>query len=109
MRRLDPCHPARRHLHPKKVYSKEEIRASVQGIKKAAAELRELDSQIQSMIIKIEEILWDRNYDAFESGKYSYACRKGQWRFVRTSDRTPVLNLKRDERCAFLNSLVIPT
>jgi hypothetical protein len=108
VRPSDPYHPIYRHRKPRKVISEEEMRAAVQGAIEGAKVLRELDNKIQKQIIEIERLLWDHNFDAFDSGEYSYACRKGQWRFIRTSDRTPVLNLKRDERCSFLQSLVIP-
>lgn len=84
------------------------MRASIHAAIEGAEVLRRLDSRIQAKIIEIERLLWDHHCEAFESGDYSYACRNGQWRFIRTSDRTPVLNLKRDERCAFLRRLVIP-
>lgn len=94
--------------HPRKVYSTEEMRESIQRAVEASEELKRLDGQIQEQIIHIQELLWDNEFEAFEIGEYSYACRKGRWRFVRTSDQTPVLSLKRDERCAFLSALVIP-
>lgn len=88
--------------------SKEEMKASLHAALEASILLKKLDTQIQERIVEIEELLWDRGFDAFESGEYSYACRRGQWRFIRTKDRTPVLNLKRDERSDFLRNLVIP-
>jgi hypothetical protein len=88
--------------------TKEEMRDSLKKAMLAADTLRDLDNQITGLIIRIEQALWDANYGAFETGIYSYSCRRGKWRFVRSSDRTPVLDLKRDDRAHFLQTLKVP-
>lgn len=90
------------------IVSVEEMRASLKKALVAAKTLLVLDIQIQAQIVQIEQSLWGLNFDAFRSGDYAYSCRRGKWRFIRASDRVPVLDLPRNERCSFLRTLVIP-
>ena len=93
---------------PIKEYSTEEMRDSIRRAVEASETLKKLDTQIQEQIAHIQTVLWEHEFEAFEIGDYSYRCRKGRWRFVRTSDETPVLSLNREERAEFLHRLVIP-
>ena len=97
-------------IGPIKQYSKAELRRAVSSAVEARDELRDLDAQISNQIRRIENLLYENNVDAFDSGEYSYACRNGQWRFIKTldADRRPVLDLPRNERAEFLRNLKLP-
>lgn len=84
------------------------MKRSLAAAVKASKELRELDGEISTKIREVEQRLFELNVGAFDTGPYSWVCRRGQWRFVLTSDRTPVLDLPRNKRCHFLRTLKLP-
>jgi hypothetical protein len=90
--------------------TKDKMRDSIRRAIKARDELRDIELLIVARIRELESRLFAAGVDAFDSGEYSWACRKGQWRFIKTEDpdRRPVLDLPRNERADFLLNLKLP-
>ena len=60
--------------------SPEAMRESLKRVMELRGPLQEMDAKIARQIVEIEGLLWDKGFRAFESGDYSYHCRKGRWR-----------------------------